>query len=406
VPESHQAARYDQQLTTTSSSLRPAAHYDQQFHNNERFAMKILITNQRMAKRTGTELYVFELALELLSRGHTPIVFAPQQGALSEQLRSRTVPVVDQLSKIGSVPDVIHGHHFEPLLCAALRFPRTPAVFCCHSWNSELDEPPRLSRIQTYAAVDNTCRDRLIYEFGIPEERTALIHNFVNLERFACRGPLPDKPKKALLFTNRRVVGNFRAAISSACRQHNIDLEFLGAGSGKQCETPEQVLPKYDLVFARGKAAIESLAVGAAVIVCDRKGLGPLVRTENFDHMRDLNFGRRLFTQPMTAANVSAEIAHYSPSDMTVVCGQIRNLSSLQLIVDQWLSLYQQTVEDYQPDTASLEGDLIAASAHLESLGKFIQQGRKYENMSKFIKSFPRRIFSPITRLFGGRRAA
>jgi hypothetical protein len=368
--------------------------------------MKILITNQRMAKRTGTELYVFELALELLKRGHTPVVFAPQLGALSEQLQSRTVPVVDQLNKIGGIPDVIHGHHFEPLLCASLRFPRTPAVFCCHSWNSEIDEPPRLSRIQTYAAVDNTCRDRLIYEFGIPEEQTSLIHNFVNLDRFASRHPLPEKPRRALLFTNRRVAGKFRSAISSACRAHKIELDFLGAGSGKKCEAPEKVLPQYDLVFARGKAAIESLAVGAAVIVCDRKGLGQLVRSENFDHMRDLNFGRRLFTQPMTASNVSAEIENYSASDMLFVRDRIRQLSSLELIADQWMDLYQRTIDEYSPSTAMLEQDFIAASAHLESLGRVIQQGRKYDNMSNFVRSFPRRIFAPIAKLFGGRRAA
>ena len=368
--------------------------------------MKILITNHRLSKRTGTELYVFELALELLARGHTPIVFAPQLGPLGEQLLSRTVPVVDRLSQIGEPPDIIHGHHFEPLLCACLRFPRSPAVFCCHSWNSLHDRPPQLARIRTYAAVDSTCRDRLIYQHGIPASQTALIHNFVNLSRFAQRQPLPEQPRRALLFTNRRVSSELRTPLTAACRQHGIELEFLGSGSGTTCQEPEKVLPAYDLVFARGKAAIEAMAVGCAVIVCDRKGLGPLVSSANFSRLRDLNFGRRSFTRPVTTANVAAEIASYSPADGAEVSARVRQLSQLELAVDQWLELYQRTVDEFPGDPAILEQDLIAASAHLESLGATIRRGQRYDQYASFIHSLPARMLSPLSRLWNGRRAA
>jgi hypothetical protein len=91
---------------------------------------------------------------------------------------------------------------------------------------------------------------------------------------------------------------------------------------------------------------------------------------------------------------------------MLFVRDRIRQLSSLELIADQWMDLYQRTIDEYSPSTAMLEQDFIAASAHLESLGRVIQQGRKYDNMSNFVRSFPRRIFAPIAKLFGGRRAA
>ena len=42
--------------------------------------MKVLITNFRLAARTGTELYVHDLALRLLERGHTPVVYSPVLG--------------------------------------------------------------------------------------------------------------------------------------------------------------------------------------------------------------------------------------------------------------------------------------------------------------------------------------
>ena len=40
---------------------------------------------------------------------------------------------------------------------------------------------------------------------------------------------------------------------------------------------------RYDIVFAKARAAIEAMAVGAAVIVCDFDGVGPMVSTENVD---------------------------------------------------------------------------------------------------------------------------
>ena len=40
--------------------------------------MKILIANATLATLTGTETYVRDLAIGLLRRGHTPIVYAPR----------------------------------------------------------------------------------------------------------------------------------------------------------------------------------------------------------------------------------------------------------------------------------------------------------------------------------------
>ena len=174
--------------------------------------MRILITNNRLAKRTGTELYVFELALELLARGHQPAVFTPQAGALAERLRSRTVPVVDRLAALKATPEIIHGHHREPLLLASMRFPQVPAVFVCHSWNSPDDLPLKLPNLVRFVAVDEACRDRLIYEGGIPADATQLVCNFANTQRFRPRGPLPSRPKRALLFTNRAAIGSFPRA--------------------------------------------------------------------------------------------------------------------------------------------------------------------------------------------------
>ncbi len=89
-------------------------------------ALRILITNHFLRGRTGSELYVCELAASLLKRGHTPIVYSPQLGQTARELRDATVPVVDDLDAIASPPDLIHGQHHIETMTALLRFPDTP----------------------------------------------------------------------------------------------------------------------------------------------------------------------------------------------------------------------------------------------------------------------------------------
>lgn len=53
------------------------------------------------------------------------------------------------------------------------------------------------------------------------------------------------------------------------------------------------MLGGYDLVFAKARCALEAMAVGCAVVLCDVGGLGPLVTRAQVQHLRRWNFGRR-----------------------------------------------------------------------------------------------------------------
>jgi hypothetical protein len=79
-------------------------------------------------------------------------------------------------------------------------FPECPALFTCHDFDGMKDEPPLLPRIRRYVAVDEVCRERLIHS-GVPTEKIVLLHNAVDLERFARRDPLPARPRRALVLT-------------------------------------------------------------------------------------------------------------------------------------------------------------------------------------------------------------
>jgi hypothetical protein len=52
-------------------------------------ALRVLITNLTLASRTGTETYVRDLALGLLERGHTPIVYTTDPGDIAREIVAR-----------------------------------------------------------------------------------------------------------------------------------------------------------------------------------------------------------------------------------------------------------------------------------------------------------------------------
>src|SRR5689334_14553757 len=255
--------------------------------------LRILITNNTLANRAGSELYVRDLALGLLSQGHHPIAYSTILGDVAQELRLATVPVINDLDALAEPPDVIHGHHHLDTMTALLRFPGVPAVSFCHGWLPWEEIPPRFPRVLRYIAVDQVCRDRLIYEHGISPARIRLLLNFVDLKRFKSRSRLPARPQRALIFSNQANEHTQVPAIREACARFGIQLDVIGLSAGNACARPEEILGNYDIIFAKARAALEGLAVGAAVILCDALGAGPMVTTANMDHLRPLNFGIR-----------------------------------------------------------------------------------------------------------------
>ena len=261
--------------------------------------LRILITNHAFSTRNGPTVYVRDLASSLLKRGHTPLAYSSQLGGVADELRAATVSVVDDLNELAIAPDLIHGHEHMETMTALLHFPGVPAIYFCHSAYAWLDAPLLFPRILRYVAVDHACRDRLLDQ-GIPEERIRVLLNFVDLDRFKRRStPLPARPQRALVFSNYATSQTHLPAVREACRRAQIQLDVLGDGEQNGSAEPEKIIGEYDLIFAKARCALEALSVGAAVILCDAGGVGPMVTSRDFDKLRPLNFGIRTLNEPL-----------------------------------------------------------------------------------------------------------
>lgn len=332
--------------------------------------LRVLLTNITLASRTGTEINVRDLAISLLREGHHPVVYSPVLGAVADEIRAATVPVVSELASVGVPPDVIHGHHHPQTMAALLHFPGVPAVFFAHDWNAWWDVPPRFPRIYRYVAVDDTLLDRLALEEGLPRERLRVLLNAVDLGRFLPREPLPVRPRRALLFSHTASRGEARSAVEAACRKVGIPLDVAGAGAGWISDRPETLLARYDLVFARGRCALEALASGAAVVLCGIEGAGPLVTSTEVDRLRRLNFGRRALTQPLVPGVLEREIGRYDATDAEQASRRVREEASLETATAEALALYREVIEEHGRRGAVDQAEEgAAAAAYLEHWG-------------------------------------
>ncbi len=345
-------------------------------------ALRVLITNMRLVGRSGTELFAADLARSLVRQGHLPTIYSPLVGELGRQLREESIPVVDALDSITEAPDIVHGHHILETLSALLHFGDTPGIFVGHDCSGWHDRTPLLDRIRRYVAVDYACRERMTQRDGIPPERIEVIYNGVDQQRFRPRPALPPRPHRALLLSNYADVRTLQT-VKSACEATHVQLDCAGVKLGGVAAAPHELLPSYDLVFAKGRCAWEALTVGNAVIVCDATRMGSLVTDAQLDELSRWNFGRRTLQVPLTPAALSAEIRRYDAADATRVAGRVRALSSLEMRQRQWVELYETVLEeqrgavtDWHREARQLAHLLHWWSAEREELVR--QQAKRY----------------------------
>ncbi len=129
---------------------------------------------------------------------------------------------------------------------------------------------------------------------------------------------------------------------------------------------PEAVLGQYDIVFAKARCALEAMAVGAAVILCDFRGVGSMVTTGELERLRRLNFGHRALSQSHDPEVIAREIARYDAADAAEVSRRIRATAGLHTLVDDTLALYHEVLDEFaEAGAPSAEMEARAAAAYL-----------------------------------------
>ncbi len=304
----------------------------------------LLLVCPSFSERTGTELYVAEVAQYFSSRGWKVSIFSRHLGPLAEQMASASINVTKDLGVV-SAPSLIHGHGYFESILACRRFPQAPLLFTSHSsiwWPQYAPKTPNLSKI---LAVDLACRDALIQRAGFPGGQIELLYNFVDIKKFKPRPPLPAIPKTALIFSNYATEENYVPAVREACEACGLVLDVAGSKSDHWVSGPEELLPKYDIVFAIARCALEAMAVGCGVVLCGTHGVGPFVTSGRIDQLRPLNFGWRTLTEPHASKEIIEQIKAYDAVEARHVCDAIRKEAGLEQNLQKLEGHYNQLLE-------------------------------------------------------------
>ena len=309
--------------------------------------LRVLITNVALAGRTGSEMYVHDLALALAARGHTPLVYTPQPGPLAEDLARRGVEVRGSLADFSAPPDIVHGQHTVPTISALRRFPGVPASL----------RVPRRDGARGYAAhfpahlAPRGRRSQLPRARGEgggaarPDSRRVQLGGPLPLHP---RPALPARPSRALLFSNYADERTHLRAVREACARACLPLDVVGLGVGTATAAPEAIIGDYDLVFAKARCALEAMAVGTAVILCDFRGTGEMVTSADVSHFQRWNFGARLLRRPLDPQVILDEIRRYDAADAAEVSRRIRASAGLDAQVDQLVALYREVLAEWR----------------------------------------------------------
>lgn len=301
--------------------------------------------NGTLAERAGTEMALYDMAVSMAARGHQVRAYAPRLGEVAEELRNHSVAVTGSLRWRLRAPDVIHGQQHGPTLEALKAFPETPAVYVCHGAIPDQEKPPRHPNILQYVAVDEPCRVRVFSEVGV---NSTIIPNSVDLDLFRRGIPLPGgKPSRALFFGN----GSPAKTLRVACSNRKISLDVIGRPN-HPCDCPWEVLPKYDVVFAKGRCALEAMACGAAVLLASGNYFGPMVTASQFEYLRLFNFGYKMMKRPWAVKAFLRELDRYDPKDASAVTDRVREVAGLAAAADRFEALYK-AVLSWPPRTPS-----------------------------------------------------
>ena len=303
--------------------------------------MRLLFTNNTLDKPAGTELSVFDYARVLKARDHEVTAFSRQQGELAERLTASGVKVIETLGEIPWKPDVIHGHHEWETSLAALAFSDVPVISFCRGTVPWQETPCWAPNVKYWVGVDEVCARSLLDDFGIPEDKIEVVLNGVDLDKFPMRSPLPNELKRVLVLSNYAKEDNYLAQIREACDLEGVECRAVGSGVGEVVSDPSEVLAESDLVFAKGKAALEAVVSGCGLVVCDAEGLGAMVTTDNFASLRALSFAYESMTDEITVEKVRSRLAGWKGETCRETADLARGSASLDVVIDRLEAIYE-----------------------------------------------------------------
>ena len=234
-----------------------------EFRKNEK--IRVLIGCINLANHTGSELYVYELAKELIKQGCEVSIVSTLGEPLARKahfagaklyniqeppgfklgdgqwmLQTPNGPVrstKNHLYKMEDIQfDIMHLSH-KPITEHLLKlYPETEAICTIHSEVIELEHPVIHENIKKYIAIRPEIKDFLVEKFQIAEDKIDVIYNPIDAARFKPTPTTNERPVVLFVGTMDYLRENAIRDLIEMTKEQGKDLWLVGKENGLKVE--------------------------------------------------------------------------------------------------------------------------------------------------------------------------
>lgn len=210
--------------------------------------MKILLALTSFKNMTGSEIYTYELARVLSSRGHDVSIMANEVGGIMVEKLKKNAPDVriTRFFEDDESYDIINSAQPAPTNYCLAKYQNTPIVQTCHSHLS-YERPLIDEGIKHYIAIRPEISTHLVDNYGISVDKCSVIYNGVDTTRFNTKDIPPNMKEDGsiliptLLFvgTNDHLRAQVVEELKLRAKKNGLQLRLVGQGF------PEE--PRWDI---------------------------------------------------------------------------------------------------------------------------------------------------------------
>lgn len=289
--------------------------------------MKILLGNNTLDLKAGSETWLLTLATELKRLGHDVTAYSPFLGFIAMQLEAIDVRCISELRGSNPAPtkfslgmvdneidqdfDVIICNHHKITKDLHAAFPTVPIIATVHGIlhkdvnTGEIwpEHPVTDFKVDQYVAVSPEVQGLLKEVHGLD---SVVIPNFFDLDRFSWRPTPPEsgdydgehtlnlrKPTGFLVNTN--YMGKEDPAIQTimeVSRHYGAQVRALGMNFVESWDI-QDAIKDVDVVFGMGRSVLEGFCMGKISVVQGRWGTGGVITQETYPALSESNFSGR-----------------------------------------------------------------------------------------------------------------
>lgn len=227
------------------------------------------------------------VAHELRRLGHEPIVATEEPGAMAELAQRRGIVVSHASSDLPPSCDAVFAQDAVMAGTLAERYPGTRQVAFAHSDLFDHQLPILLPGVVSAVVVASDRVAARVHALALAAPIVRLRHP-IDTEVFAPRGPIRERPRRALILSNY-LDGGRRRAVTDAWEAAGVECVQIGAPTQPELDVAPAIADA-DIVVAKARAALEGMSCARAVYVFDEFGADGWVTPENYASFEADNF--------------------------------------------------------------------------------------------------------------------